>query len=75
MPPSMLMRDCNHPTTAQIAQHHPYLLRIHDQLGAAVARSVPRLAPRSCDLADMLVQISESPKLLSVRMCDLQKAK
>ena len=30
MPPGMLMSDCNHPATAPIAQHHPYLLRIHE---------------------------------------------
>ena len=38
MLPGMLMSDCNHPATAPIAQHHPYLLRIHDRV--AVWRDV-----------------------------------
>ena len=29
--PGMLMSECNHPATAPIARHHPYLLRIHTE--------------------------------------------
>ena len=31
----VLMSDCNHPATAPSAQHHPYLLRIHDRVAVA----------------------------------------